>query len=168
MNIQKVCVIGGGLMGRQIALNTAIYPYQVTVFDSNPAVQEDIAKWEDTIDYCAYFFKKPESYEWAENIGKEDVIEILETYKTVYDKNETAEEWFPKVRDMAESLGYAKAPKMYKKDPDAFKGHVGDVATAIRIAVTGRRNSPDLYEIMQVLGYDEFLSRIDLAIENVR
>ena len=69
---------------------------------------------------------------------------------------------------MAESLGYAKAPKMYKKDPDSFKGHVGDVATAIRVAVTGRRNSPDLYEIIQVLGYDEFLSRIDAAIDNLR
>ena len=145
--------------------------YAVSIFGierGNEKPRKDIAKWEDTVDYCAYFFKKPESYEWAENIGKADVIEILETYKTVYDKNETAEEWFPKVRDMAESLGYAKAPKMYKKDPDSFKGHVGDVATAIRIAVTGRRNSPDLYEIIQVLGYDEFLSRIDLAIDNLR
>ena len=48
MNIQKVCVIGGGLMGRQIALNTAIYPYDVTIFDANPTVLEDVAKWEDT------------------------------------------------------------------------------------------------------------------------
>jgi len=145
--------------------------YAVSIFGierGNEKPRKDIAKWEDTIDYCAYFFNKPDSYEWAENIAKEDAIEILETYKTVYDKNETAEEWFPKVRDMAESLGYAKAPKVYKKDPDSFKGHVGDVATAIRVAVTGRRNSPDLYEIMQVLGYDEFLSRIDSAIENLR
>ncbi len=48
MKIQKVCVIGGGLMGRQIALNTAIYPYEVTIFDANPAVLEDVAKWEDS------------------------------------------------------------------------------------------------------------------------
>ena len=134
----------------------------------NEKPRKDIAKWEDTVDYSAYFFNKPEAYEWAENISKEDTIEILETYKTVYDKNETAEEWFPKVRDMAEGLGYAKAPKMYKKDPDSFKGHVGDVATAIRVAVTGRRNSPDLYEIIGTLGYDEFLERIDIAINNLR
>ena len=145
--------------------------YATSIFGierGNEKPRKDIANWEDTIDYCAYFFNKPESYEWAENIANADAIEILETYKTVYDKNETAEEWFPKVRDMAESLGYAKAPKMYKKDPDSFKGHVGDVATAIRVAVTGRRNSPDLYEIIQVLGYDEFLSRIDAAIDNLR
>lgn len=48
MKIQKVCVIGGGLMGRQIALNTAIYPYEVTIFDANTAVLEDVAKWEDS------------------------------------------------------------------------------------------------------------------------
>lgn len=145
--------------------------YAIKIFGierGNEKPRKDIAKWEDTVDYSAYFFQKPASYEWAENLEKEDIIEILESYKGVYDKNETAEEWFPKVRDMAEGLGYAKAPKMYKKDPDSFKGHVGDVATAIRVGVTGRRNSPDLYEILQTLGYDEFLERIDIAINNLR
>ena len=69
---------------------------------------------------------------------------------------------------MAESLGYAKAPKLYKKDPDAYRGHVGDVATVIRVAITGRKNTPDLYQIMQVLGYGEVMARIDKAIEVLR
>ncbi len=130
--------------------------------------RKDIAKWQDTIDYTRYFFESPTEFEWAENIEAAAVIEILETYKTVYDKSETQDEWFPKVRDMAEGLGYAKAPKLFKKDPDAFRGHVGDVATAIRVAVTGRRNTPDLYQIMQALGYDEVIARIDKAIETLR
>ncbi len=134
----------------------------------NEKPRKDIAKWQDTVEYTRYFFSRPESYEWAENLSKEDTIEILNTYKTVYSASETADEWFPKVREMAESLGYAKAPKLYKKDPDAYKGHVGDVASAIRVAVTGRRNTPDLYEIIQTLGYDEFLARIDIAIENLK
>ena len=92
------------------------------------------------------------------------MVEILKEYKNIYDEKETAEEWFPKVRDMAERLGYAKTPKLYKKNPDDFKGHVGDVASVIRVAVTGRRNSPDLYEILKVLGYTEFIKRIDKAI----
>ena len=62
-------------------------------------------------------------------------------------------------------MGYAKAPKVYKKDPDSYKGHVGDVSSCIRVAVTGRKNSPDLYEIMQVLGYERVISRIDESTE---
>lgn len=134
----------------------------------NEKPRKDIAKWQDTVEYTAYFYAEPTEFEWAENLANGDMIEILERYKGVYSPDETDEEWFPKVRDMAESLGYAKAPKAYKKDPDSFKGHVGDVATAIRVAVTGRRNSPDLYQIIQVLGYDEFLKRIDTAIENLK
>lgn len=130
----------------------------------NEKPRKDIAKWEDTVEYTKYFFREPENFEWQENLEKEDMIEILTEYKKVYNEFETQEEWFPKVREMAERLGYAKAPKMYKKNPDDFKGHVGDVASVIRVAVTGRRNTPDLYEIIQVLGYDEFIKRIDRAI----
>ncbi|MBR4723622.1 MAG: glutamate--tRNA ligase [Clostridia bacterium] len=130
----------------------------------NEKPRKDIAKWEDTVEYTKYFFREPENFEWQENLEKEDMIEILTEYKKVYNEFETQEEWFPKVREMAERLGYAKAPKMYKKNPDDFKGHVGDVASVIRVAVTGRHNTPDLYEIIQVLGYDEFIKRIDRAI----
>ena len=66
---------------------------------------------------------------------------------------------------MAEKLGFAKAPKEYKKNPEMFKGHVGDVAGVVRVAVTGRRNTPDLYEIMQTLGKEEVMKRFDEAIE---
>ncbi|MBE7015483.1 MAG: glutamate--tRNA ligase [Ruminococcaceae bacterium] len=142
--------------------------YAVRIFGierGNEKPRKDIAKWQDTVSYTKYFFEVPTQYEWPENLSNADMTEILNTYKDVYSKDETAEEWFPKVRDMAESLGYAKAPKMYKKDPDSFKGHVGDVASVIRVAVTGRKNTPDLYEIINTLGYDEFLARIDKAIE---
>ena len=93
------------------------------------------------------------------------MVEILEKYKTVYNENDTNEEWFPRIREMSEELGYAKAPKFYKKNPEQFKGHVGDVSTVIRVAVTGRRNTPDLYEILQVLGKDKVMSRFDEAIK---
>ena len=93
------------------------------------------------------------------------MVEILETYKNVYKADTTAEDWFPNLRDMSESLGYAKAPKFYKKNPDDFRGHVGQVSSVIRVAVTGRKNSPDLYEIMQVLGYDEVMKRFDESID---
>ena len=141
--------------------------YAIRIFGierGNEKPRKDIAKWQDTVEYTRYFFYSPESYEWQENLSNADMVEILSEYKKIYDDKETAEDWFPKVRDMAERLGYAKAPKLYKKNPDDFKGHVGDVASVIRVAVTGRRNTPDLYEIIQVLGYDEFIKRIDKAI----
>ena len=72
------------------------------------------------------------------------------------------------MRELAISLGYAKAPKEYKKNPDEYKGHVGDVASVIRVAVTGRRNTPDLYEILQTLGTDEVMKRFSNAIEKLR
>ncbi|MBQ6907913.1 MAG: glutamate--tRNA ligase [Clostridia bacterium] len=141
--------------------------YAIKIFGierGNEKPRKDIAKWQDTVEYTKYFFERPQNYEWQENLSKSDMAEILKTYKNVYKDGETAEEWFPKVRDMAESLGYAKAPKIYKKDPESYKGHVGDVASVIRVAVTGRRNTPDLYEIINVLGYSEFSERIDKAI----
>ena len=142
--------------------------YAIRIFGierGNEKPRKDIAKWQDTVYYTKYFFEKPTEFEWQENLEKADMVEILTEYKKIYNENETAEEWFPKVRDMAESLGYAKAPKLYKKNPEDFKGHVGDVASVIRVAVTGRRNTPDLYEIIKTLGYAEFSERIDRAIE---
>ena len=66
------------------------------------------------------------------------MIEILENYIKVYNHDGTAEDWFPVVREMAVEMGYAKTPKLYKKTPEEFRGHVGDVSSVIRVAVTGR------------------------------
>lgn len=145
--------------------------YAVRIFGierGNEKPRKDIAKWQDAVYYTKYFFFAPTEYEWQDNLSNADMIEILDAYKSVYSPSETGDEWFPKVREMAENLGYAKAPKVYKKNPDDFKGHVGDVASVIRVAVTGRRNTPDLYEILQTLGYDEFSARVDKAIETLK
>lgn len=130
----------------------------------NEKPRKDIAKWEDTPEYTRYFFKRPDVFEYPENLSKEDMIEILCEYKKIYNHNDSQMDWFPRVRDMSEALGYAKQPKLYKKNPELYKGHVGDVSTVIRVAVTGRRNTPDLYQILQVLGEEEIIKRIDIAI----
>ena len=136
----------------------------------NAKPRKDIAKWLDVENYLAYFYDDLWDRErnFAENVSKADMIEIIEEYKKVYDHSSPAEEWFPTVRDMAEKMGFAKAPKEYKKNPDQYKGHVGDVAGVIRVAATGRLNTPDLYEILQVLGKDEVMKRFDEAIEILR
>lgn len=134
----------------------------------NEKPRKDIAKWEDVPEYVNYFYALPGFDELPENLSKQDMLEIIEEYKNVYSPDETSEEWFPKVRDMSERLGYAKAPKFYKKNPEEFKGHVGDVSTVLRVAVTGRRNTPDLYQIFKVLGYDEVMKRLNLAAEALK
>ena len=129
--------------------------------------RKELVKWDEAPAYAEYFYEKlwDRKRDFEDILPKENMIEILQEYKKVYKADETAEDWFPHLRDMSEALGYAKAPKFYKKDPDSFRGHVGQVSSVIRVAVTGRKNSPDLYEVMQVLGFDRVISRIDESIE---
>ncbi|MBQ8636914.1 MAG: glutamate--tRNA ligase [Clostridia bacterium] len=130
----------------------------------NAKPRKDIAKWSEVKDYTEYYYTAPKTFAFPENIAREDALKILENYKEIYTEKLTSDDWFPAVRDMAEKLGYAKNPKIYKEDPDNFKGHVGDVSTVIRIAITGRSNTPDLFWISTVLGYEETVRRIDNAI----
>ncbi|HIT84658.1 MAG TPA: glutamate--tRNA ligase [Candidatus Ornithomonoglobus intestinigallinarum] len=132
----------------------------------NEKPRKDIAKWEDVENYVAYFYEElwDGKLDFADSPSRDDMIEIIETYKERYNENDSAEDWFPHLREMAVELGYAKAPKVYKKNPEEYKGHVGDVAGVIRAAVTGRRNTPDLYEIMQTLGVDEVMRRLNRAV----
>ncbi len=130
----------------------------------NQKPRKDIAKWADVKDYTEYYYVEPSSFEYPENISKEDIINILTEYKNVHTKELTSDDWFPSVRDMAEKMGFAPSPKMYKESPESYKGHVGDVSTVIRIAITGRSNTPDLFWITTVLGYDETIKRINSSI----
>ena len=96
--------------------------------------------------------------------------EISDTYKTDYLEGKTIlthlsnklekDEWFNKTKEFAVENGYAASPKDYKKDPDNYKGHVGDICEAIRVMITGRLKSPDLFSIMKVLGKDRIRERI--------
>ena len=134
-----------------------------------PKPRKDIAKWNEAKDYCAYFFSElytPE-YSFPENIAAEDVKAFLEKYIEVYNENDTKEEWFGRIKALAPELGFAAETKEYKANKEAYKGSAGDLSTILRIAVTGRRNTPDLCSIMQVLGRDECLRRLNDAISNI-
>ena len=72
--------------------------------------------------------------------------------------------WFGKIKELCEPLGFTPNVKEYKKNPEAFKGHVGDVSTVIRLAVTGRKNTPDLHAIMTLLGQDTVTERLTAAM----
>ena len=82
------------------------------------------------------------------------------SYKKYFDLNDDKQTWFEKLKDLAEEFGYAREVKEFKANPEKYEAHVGDVSTIIRIAVTGRTNTPDLYEIMKVLGSDIVIKRL--------
>ena len=98
-------------------------------------------------------------------VSDEDAAEILRKYLETYDHNDDQSQWFDKIRAIGEELGYAAKPKDFKKNPDQYKGHVGHVSTVIRIAVMGRSQSPDIWEIQQILGEDRTRERIGMLIK---
>ncbi len=136
----------------------------------NPKPRKDIACWEEVENYVSYFYNElyDADYTLPDHINKEDAVEILTKYKEIYSADDSKEEWFNKIKELCSACGFTPNVKEYKQNPDAFKGHVGDVSTVIRVAVTSRTNTPDLYYIMQILGTDEVMSRIDDAINSYK
>ena len=132
----------------------------------NEKPRKDIAKWSDLKENIAYMYdeefeKVKSNYELQKINDKEKIKEILNTYAEKYfNLNDDKQTWFDKLKDLAEEFGYAREVKEFKANPDKYEAHVGDVSTVIRIAVTGRTNTPDLYEIMQVLGKERVIERL--------
>ena len=134
----------------------------------NPKPRKDIAKWSEVKDYISYFFPQyyKKDYSLPENIAKEDAAKIAEEYANIFSLADDKEMWFNRIKEMCAPLGFTPNVKEYKKNPDEFKGHVGDVSTVIRIALTSRKNTPDLYSIMALLGEDEIKARLNDAKDN--
>ena len=132
--------------------------------------RKDIAKWSDVRGYVEYFYDglyKPE-YTLPENVTKADAAEILEEYLKVFDINDDKEIWFSKIKELCPALGYTPNVKEYKNNPEKFKGHVGDVSTVIRAAITSRFNTPDLYSIIRLLGEEKVRQRINEAMKSFK
>lgn len=133
--------------------------------DSNKP-RKDLIYCEQIFDFISYYFdeyfKMVDPY--PENIGEEEAKIILKEYLKTYDHNDDQSQWFEKIRVISEQNGYAAKPKDYKKNPELYKGHVGDVSTVIRLAIVGRASSPDVWEIQQILGEEKVRERVQKAI----
>lgn len=140
----------------------------------NEKPRKDIAKWSDiryNIEYMydEEFFSKDINYEFQKINEKEELKKLVELYLNKYfNINDDKQTWFDKMKDLAEELGYAREVKMFKAEPEKYKAHVGDVSTVIRIALTGRTNTPDMHEIMQVLGKESVEKRLRKFIEEMK
>ena len=131
----------------------------------NVKPRKDIAKWSDVKDIIYYMypekFAKNTEFEYQKITDPEEIKTIVSEYVNNYfDINDDKQTWFNRMKDLSEKLGYAREVKEYKADPEKYKGHVGDISTVIRVTLTGRANTPDLYEIIQVLGEEEVKSRL--------
>ena len=107
---------------------------------------------------------KPETYEWGKINNVAEIKYILKEYfDKYYDENDDKDTWFNKVKELTDSIeGYTSNMKEYKENPDNYKGNVADISTVIRVAVTSKSNTPDLYEILHLLGKEEILRRLDI------
>ena len=127
--------------------------------------RKDIAKYSDVKEEFSYaidsIFVK-ENYSKNESEKSYDTDLILDYINNYLDLDVDNETWFNKIKEFAEKNGFASSPKEYKKNPDDYKGHVGDICEAIRVMITGRLKSPDLYSIMKILGKDKIINRINL------
>ena len=129
--------------------------------------RKDIAMWSEVKNYYSYMFepyfdrKKLSTFEIEENDEYKNKVKcVLNEYLNVYREYEDKQIWFNEIKTMADGLGFAVDNKLYKQNPDNFKGNVADVCSYIRLAITGRKNSPDLYEICAVLGISEVKNRL--------
>ncbi len=128
--------------------------------------RKDFACWSEVKDFISYFFEETFSVneaEYPENISKEDRVSILDEYAGIYKTEPDNNAWFETVKNLAEKYGFTSDMKAYKANPEAFKGSVADVSTVIRVAITGRQNSPDLFAICNLLGEEKVRARVENA-----
>ncbi len=140
----------------------------LSVGRSGDKPRKDLMYCSQIFEFISYYFDEyfeiTDSY--PENINKEEAEKLLKLYFDSYDHNDDQVQWFEKIRMIAQENGYAAKPKDYKKNPDMYKGHVGDVSSVVRLAVVGRSTSPDIWELQQIMGEEKVKSRIKKAMGN--
>ena len=113
------------------------------------------------------YFDSPVVYDFKKITDKQTIIELVNEYfNNYFDINDDNTVWFGKVKEMCDKLGYASNIKEYKKNPEKFKGNVADISTVLRVVFTTRSCTPNLYEIMQILGKDELVKRFEFFTKN--
>ena len=147
--------------------------YALKVFGierGNKKPRKDIAKWSDVKENIEYmyddlFYAKEKEYPYQVICDKEKIKKILELYiEKYYNDNDDKDTWFNKIKELAGEMGYAKEVKEFKENPDKYEAHVGDVSTVLRVALSARTNTPDMYEIMKILGKERIKERFEKGI----
>ncbi len=129
--------------------------------------RKDIAKWSDVLDYVSYMYDETfvSNYELNGNATPALAVKVIEEYLKVVNLDDDKDAWFGRMKEICPLVGCTPNVKEYKAEPDKFEGHVGDVSTIIRVALTGRTNTPDLFAITALLGEDAVKQRLNSALE---
>ena len=130
--------------------------------------RKDLAVWKDAKPYMGFFYDQYlETPEFDGKFAPGVIAEVLNRFLASFDITDDSNTWFEKVKAITTDMGFTTDMKAYKANPDAFPGTVADVSTFIRLAVTGKTNSPDLYTVMQILGKDRTVARISAALNRL-
>lgn len=155
--------------GKLLSENPA---YTVSVFQigrGGKKPRKDLATWADAKPYMGFFFDALFAVEdeYAESFDRAEIKSALQKFLATFDIADDMNSWFEKIKAVAREIGYADDMKVYKANPEAYRGNVADVSMFLRIAVTGKLNSPDMYAVMQVLGEARVRQRIQKMIEQI-
>lgn len=135
--------------------------------------RKDYAKYSDIYPIISFFYDDiynnidKSNLEWNPVMNKEDIKAVLTDYSNSINMELNEEEWFNSIKELAVRHGFADNVKVWKKDKEAYKGHVGDVSEFLRIALSGKKNSPNLYCVIQILGKDKVISRINDTLKEI-
>lgn len=125
--------------------------------------RKDLALWTDVKPYMDFLFDElfQPDYTMPARVSTEDAKAILDDFAAAFDENDTPDGFFDKMKTISEAHGYASDTKVYKQNPDQYKGAVGDVSMIVRVAVAGRQNAPDLQSVMHIMGREQVLARLE-------
>ena len=130
--------------------------------------RKDFGRWSEVKPFVSFFYDEYFAVEdKIEGFEKADIAACLKDFASSYDETADQSAWFENIKRVSAENGFCPDMKQYKADPSAFKGSVADVSSFIRVAVTGRLNSPDLYTVMNVLGKKTTLDRVDAYIRSL-
>lgn len=147
------------------------YAIQVFGMDKNDKrPRKDIVKFDEVVDFYSYMFDKlfKPNYDFdTEKLSRSDIKGVLTEYLNAFNINDSKEEWFARMKDVAANNGFATDMKAYKAAPQDYKGSIADFSGVVRMAITTRSQTPDLYAIISLLGEKRVKERLITAINNI-
>lgn len=157
-----------------ISRDPAYYSQILSIEREKENPRKDYEKYSDIKPLILFFYDDyyekmvDDALVYSENLSKEIILKVLEEYKNSYVEGLSEEDWFASMKEVAIKCGFASTPKEWKKNKEAFFGHVGDVAAILRLVMTLRPQSPNLYFVMNIIGKERVINRIDYAISKLK